>query len=195
MRLHGLRDDDRLSLQYCEEKGYSRLRSELATLHRGAREEITEENVMITQGTTEALELLANLFLRSGDVVLMEAPTYLWAIRSFRQGEAELIGIQTDNGGIKLSAHECLQRLTSCQRRPKFLYIMSDFQNPAGRSMPLDRRRDLLKMADEFRVPIIEDTPYLDLRYEGQVLPTLFDLDEGNIVIQVRSFSKTIGPG
>jgi len=191
-----LKEDDRLSLQYCEEKGDLRLRSELATWHRVARGAITEENVLITQGTTEALELLSNLFLTAGDVVVMEAPTYLWAIRSFRLREAELIGIPTDNDGIRLSPlYERLQELISCQRRPKFLYVMTDFQNPSGHSMPLERRKDLLRMAHELRVPIIEDTPYLDLRYEGQPLPTLFDLDEHNVVIQARSFSKIIGPG
>jgi 2-aminoadipate transaminase len=191
-----LRQSPERALQYCEERGDPALRGVIASMYAGLPKAVTPDNVIITQGTTDALEILPQLLISPRDVVLMEAPTYLWAIRSFRFRQARMIGIPSDEGGVRIDLLR--DRLTGLYRdgvSPKFVYIMPDFQNPSGHCMPLARRRELLAVAEEFNLLVVEDTPYLELRYEGERLPTLFELDEKGLVVLAGSFSKSVGPG
>jgi 2-aminoadipate transaminase len=183
-------------LQYCEEQGDAVLRRAIANTYTSDRKPVTERNIIITQGTTDALEILPQLFLSPNDVVLMEAPTYLWAIRSFQLRHIKMIGIPTDDEGVCTDQlRQRLVELSAKQTTPKFFYVMPDFQNPSGHSMSLARRNDLLSIAREFGLLIIEDSPYLELRYEESRVPTLFELDSHGLVLLAGSFSKTIAPG
>jgi len=191
-----LNEHSAIGLQYCEEQGDAVLRRAIANTYTSSQRPITERNILITQGTTDALEILPQLLLSPNDVVLMEAPTYLWAIRSFQLRHIKTIGIPTDEEGVCTDQlRQRLVELSAKQATPKFFYVMPDFQNPSGHSMSLARRNDLLSIAREFELLIIEDNPYLELRYEGSRLPTLFELDSHGLVVLAGSFSKTIAPG
>ena len=184
------------ALQYCEERGDAVLRGAIADMYARLPKTITPDNVIITQGTTDALEILPQLLISPHDVVLMEAPTYLWAIRSFRFRHAGMVGIPSDEGGIRTDLlRDRLAGLYANGVSPKFIYVMPDFQNPSGHCMPLVRRRELLAVAEEFNLLVVEDNPYLELRYEGDRLPTLFELDDKGLVVLAGSFSKSVGPG
>lgn len=184
------------ALQYCGERGDAVLRGVIADMYACLPKTVTPDNVIITQGTTDALEILPQLLISPNDVVLMEAPTYLWAIRSFNFRQAGMIGIPSDEGGICIDLlRERLVGLCRNGVSPKFIYVMPDFQNPSGHCMPLVRRRELLAVAEEFNLLVVEDNPYLELRYEGERLPTLFELDEKGLVVLAGSFSKSVGPG
>jgi 2-aminoadipate transaminase len=191
-----INEDHEKALQYCGEQGDILLRKTVAAMYQHLPRVIDETNVLITQGTTDALEILPQMMLSKGDIVLMEAPTYLWAIRSFKFRRARMIGIPTDSDGICTDLLK--SRLTELVRHnlhPKFLYVMPDFQNPSGQTMTFERRKELLDIAAEFDLLVVEDNPYIELRYEGNRLPTLFEIDKHDLVILAQSVSKTIGPG
>jgi 2-aminoadipate transaminase len=191
-----LRQSPEEALQYCEERGDAVLRGVIAGTYARLPKTVTPDDIIITQGTTDALEILAQLLISPDDVVLMEAPTYLWAIRSFRFRQARMISIPSDDGGIRIDLlRERLAELGRNGVSPKFIYVMPDFQNPSGHCMPLVRRWELLAVAEEFNLLVVEDNPYLELRYEGERLPTLFELDEKGLVVLAGSFSKSVGPG
>ena len=180
-------------LQYAEPEGDRQLRETIGAVFSTARRAITPENVIITHGTTEAIDIVGRLLINEGDVVLMESPTYLWAIRAFQYAGARLVGVAGDNEGILLKDLE--RRLQHAGQRAKILYLMPDFQNPSGRTMSLERRMAVLEIATRHRVVILEDTPYRDLNYGSEALPTLYELDTSGSVLMARSFSKSIGPG
>ncbi len=185
------RDEACAALQYCEEPGDLGLRDTLA-----ARSRLRRENMLVTQGTTEAIEIVIRLLLRPGDVVVMEAPAYLWAIRVFKYAGARLIGVPVDRDGMRTDLLEAaLCDVRASGGRVKFIYTVPDNQNPSGATMSLDRRRELLRVAAACGVFVLEDNPYHDLQYIQAELPTLRQLDEAGTVISARSFSKVLGPG
>jgi 2-aminoadipate transaminase len=188
------------ALQYGATEGYQPLRELIA--RNMARYGIfaTAENVMITSGSQQALDLIAKLLINRGDRVLVEAPTYLGALQAFNVFGAEYIPVAMDNDGIRTDMME-----SALRSGPKFMYILPNFQNPSGVTMSTRRRRELVDLADKHGVPIIEDDPYGQLRYEGEHLPSLVVLDRehnglderyelGN-VIYLSTFSKTLAPG
>lgn len=189
-----------LALQYGATEGYQPLRELIA--RNMARYGIIAgpENVMITSGSQQALDLIAKLLINRGDRLLVEAPTYLGALQAFNVFGAEYITVPMDNDGIRTDLMEGALR-----SGPKFMYILPNFQNPSGVTMSTRRRRELVDLADKHGVPIIEDDPYGQLRYEGDHLPSLVKLDRehnghdekyelGN-VIYLSTFSKTLAPG
>lgn len=146
------------------------------------------KQIMVTSGSQQAIEFFAKLLIEPGDVVLVEEPTYIGAIQAFESYDARLIGIPMDEQGIRLDILEsCLIKY-----RPKFIYTQPDFHNPTGKTMSLARRKELLKLAYYYNVPILEDNPYGELYFSGNPLPSLKSLDNNDYVIYVSSFSKTI---
>jgi 2-aminoadipate transaminase len=190
-----------MALQYGATEGYQPLRELLA--RNMARYGIIAgpENVMITSGSQQALDLIAKLLINRGDRLLVEAPTYLGALQAFNVFGADYISVPMDNDGIRTDMME-----EALRSGPKFMYILPNFQNPSGVTMSAQRRRELVDLADKHGVPIIEDDPYGQLRYEGDHLPSLVVLDRerhnghdqkyelGN-VIYLSTFSKTLAPG
>jgi 2-aminoadipate transaminase len=188
------------ALQYSPTEGYAPLREFIA--ERLNRYNICADlsNVMITSGSQQALSLIGALFINPGDNVLVEQPTYLGALQAFKTFQARYIPVLDDDDGIIVD-----QVPAALRHGPKFMYILPNFQNPGGITLSMERRRDLVRIAQEQGVPIVEDDPYGALRFEGEHLPPLVVIDAelagnngdcytGN-VIYLSTFSKTLAPG
>jgi 2-aminoadipate transaminase len=174
--------------------------------------------VLITSGSQQALDLLGKVLINPGDLLLTERPTYLGALQAWRAYQAEFVSVPVDDDGLRVDMLE-----EALCAGPKFMYILPNFQNPGGVTLSLERRRQLIEFADRYGVPIIEDDPYGELRYEGEHLPPLVVIDaerckgcdgqpdayydesrpqngnsraymRGN-VIYLSTFSKTLAPG
>ncbi len=192
-----LTEHGEFALQYGSSEGLPELREALAV--RAARlegVEVAAEDIVITAGASQAIQLVSKALIEPGDVVLVGSPTYFGATGTFRSFEAELVGIPLDAAGEDVDALAAtLPALRAAGKRVKFLYVIPDFQNPAGSTLALERRHRLLGLADEFDFLVLEDNPYGDLRFEGAPLPSLKALDKSGRVIYMRSFSKTFAPG
>jgi 2-aminoadipate transaminase len=188
------------ALQYGETEGYLPLREMIArhTARYGVR--ARSENVLITTGSQQALDLIGKLLINPGDRVLVEAPTYLGALQAFNAYGAEYVSVPCDDEGLRTDLLEAPLRLG-----PKFMYVLPNFQNPGGTTLAADRRHELVSLANQYGIPIVEDDPYGQLRYEGEHLPPLIVLDRENVprdtgytfgnVIYLSTFSKTLAPG
>jgi len=149
------------------------------------------DQILITGGTQQALDLVIQALLSEGDLFVTENPTYLGMIDIARTRRVQIHGIDTDGEGIRLDMLENY----ILDNRPKLIYVMPTFQNPSGTVMPLHRRRQLLNLANEYHIPILEDGVYHELRYEGESLPPLKALDETGIVLHASAFTKMMLPG
>ena len=188
------------SLQYSATEGYTPLREFLA--RQMARYGIIAgaENVLITSGSQQALDLIGKLLINAGDRVLVEAPTYLGALQAFNVYGAEYVSVPIDDDGLRTD-----QLDEALRSGPKFMYILPNFQNPGGVTLSEGRRHELVLLADKYGIPIVEDDPYGQLRYEGEHLPPLVVVDRENLrrddgyhlgnVIYLSTFSKTLAPG
>ncbi len=154
------------------------------------------EDVIVTTGGQQAIDLVCKTLVDPGDVVICEAPTYPGAVPVFCSYQAEVVQIEVDEDGMRIDDLEAvLATLRSEGRRPKFVYSVPTFQNPAGVTMSLERRRRLVELAKAREMLVIEDNPYGLLRYGGEQLPPLYQLDGGDFVIYIGTFSKILSPG
>jgi 2-aminoadipate transaminase len=154
------------------------------------------EDVIVTTGGQQAIDLIAKTLVDPGDVVICEAPTYPGAVPVFCSYQAETIQIECDAEGMRIEELEAtLERLDGEGRRPKFVYSVPNFQNPAGVTMSLTRRQRLVELARRREMLVVEDNPYGLLRFGGEPLPPLYQLDGGDFVIYVGTFSKILSPG
>ena len=154
------------------------------------------EDVIVTTGGQQAIDLVCKTLVDPGDVVICEAPTYPGAVPVFCSYEAEVVQIECDQDGLRIEELEAvLAQLDSEGRRPKFVYSVPSFQNPAGVTMSLQRRRRLVELARSREMLVIEDNPYGLLRFDGEPLPPLYQLDGGDFVIYIGTFSKILSPG
>ena len=190
------------ALQYGPTEGYLPLRDLLVRHMARYGIVVTPANVLITSGAQQALDLVGKLFVNSGDHLLTEEPTYLGALQAFSAYQAQYVTVPIDDEGM------CTDRLEGALRAgPKFLYVLPNFQNPGGVTLSLERRWQLVELASHYGVPIVEDDPYGQLRYEGKHLPPLVKIDaehHGSArrgrpyrggVIYLGSLSKTLAPG
>ncbi|HVO53754.1 MAG TPA: PLP-dependent aminotransferase family protein [Solirubrobacterales bacterium] len=153
-------------------------------------------DVIVTTGGQQALDLIAKTLVDPGDVVICEAPTYPGAVPVFCSYEADTIQIECDENGMRVEELEpLLDRLAGEGRHPKMIYTVPTFQNPAGVTMSLERRRRLVELARARELLVVEDNPYGLLRFSGEQLPPLYQLDGGDFVIYVGTFSKILSPG
>jgi 2-aminoadipate transaminase len=188
------------ALQYSATEGYEPLRELIANNIARYGIEARVENVMITSGSQQALDLIGKLFVNRGDRILVEAPTYLGALQAFNAYGADYISVPVDDDGLRTDLLE-----KPLRSGPKFMYVLPNFQNPAGTTLSEGRRHELVLMADRYGIPIVEDDPYGQLRYEGEHIPPLVVLDRENLrrddgysignVIYLSTFSKTLAPG
>jgi 2-aminoadipate transaminase len=191
-----LESDGAVALQYGPSEGYRPLREYLASRLTGFGMACSADDVIITNGSQQALDLIARILLDPGDSVLVEKPTYLGALQAFNQYQARYAVVRMDEDGMIVDDVErLLDSAGASERRIKFLYAIPNFQNPTGRSMSLERRQRLVAVASQHGVPIIEDDPYGELRFEGERLPTLKSLDTTGSVIYLGTFSKILAPG
>jgi len=157
---------------------------------------ITPENIVITSSGQHGLDLTGRLFLDPGDVIMLDRPTFAGAIVAFQMQDPEIIGIDIEDDGVNADAYR--EKLGKMQKMPKFIYVVPDFQNPSGITTSLKKREALLDLSYEYNIPIIEDSPYRDLRYKGESIPSIFSLDQqrdGTNVIGLYTFSKIFCPG
>lgn len=188
------------ALQYSTTEGYMPLRQMIANNLQRYGILATPDNVMITSGSQQALDLIAKLLINRGDRILIEAPSYLGALQAFNVFGAEYVMVPTDQDGLRTDLLE-----DALRSGPKFMYILPNFQNPSGVTLSLQRREELVFLSEKYGIPIIEDDPYGQLRYEGDHLPPLVVLDRVNSrrdngytlgnVIYLSTFSKTLAPG
>ena len=187
-------------LQYGPTRGYRPLLDAIAGIQRRRGIETAVEDLLVTTGSQQGLDLVARILIDPGDVILVELPTYVGAITAFRNVQATMVGIPQEQDGIDLDALDrTCARLVAEGRRVKFLYVVPNFQNPTGLLIGLDKRRRLLEWAERRDVLVVEDDPYRDLYFEdsaseADVRPIKAD-DRTGRVIYLSSFSKTLAPG
>jgi GntR family transcriptional regulator/MocR family aminotransferase len=185
-----LRRDRNEALGYGDRAGYPQLRRTISHILSSQGIATYPEEVLITSGSQQALVLVASLLLRPGDTVLLESPTYPYAIDIFSSLGALMIGIPVDESGMQVEMVEEYLR----KAHPSLIYTIPTFQNPTGTCMSNDRRRKLISLAEHYNVPILEDEFVGDLRYEGRTHPALKTIDPGGMVIYTGTFSKMLMP-
>ena len=197
-----LKDRGTTALQYTTTEGYRPLRELLVRHMSRYGVEVRPENVLITSGSQQALDLIGKLLINPGDRVLVEAPTYLGALQAFNAYQADYLPVPIDDDGMDVGALE-----EQLRGGPKFVYALPNFQNPAGVTLSMERRRRLVALAARAGIPIVEDDPYGQLRYESEHVPSLVRIDAethgcgsgeraftGN-VLYLSTLSKTLAPG
>jgi DNA-binding transcriptional MocR family regulator len=186
-----LRDVGPPLLLHCPTEGHTPLRESLASwvLARGIQARTSD--VLVLSGSQQGLDLVARVFIDPGDVVVVEEPTYLGALQTFRVAQARILGVPVDRDGMRTDILASVLE----HHRPKLIYTLPTYQNPSGAVMSIERRRHLLELASRWNVPILEDDPYSELRYEGEILPSLKALDEDDRVLYQSTFSKVLFPG
>ena len=194
-----LKDQSALALQYGSTEGYLPLREMIARHASRSGVQIRPNNILITSGSQQALDLIGKIFINHGDRLLVESPTYLGALQAWNQYGAEYVTVSTDDDGMVTEDIE-----QALRTGPKFIYALPNFQNPMGVTISMERRVKLVEMADRYGVPLVEDDPYGQLRYEGEHIPSVNVLDAqlhvqngkytGN-VIYFSTFSKILSPG
>lgn len=188
------------ALQYGPSEGYRPLLELIAQTSSHDGLTITPENVFIVSGSQQGLDFVGRLLVNPGDRVLVESPTYMGALQAMAPYGADYITVPSDENGLRTDALEEMLAL-----KPKLMYVLPNFQNPSGVTLSLERRNQLVELANRYGVPVVEDDPYSQLRFEGEPLPSLLTLDSqqrksegepyrGNI-IQLNTFSKVLTPG
>jgi 2-aminoadipate transaminase len=184
------------TLQYGPTEGHEAVKACIAEVMAAEGAEVDPGELLVTTGGQQVIDLVCKTLLDPGDVVVAEAPTYPGAVPSFCAYEADVVQVALDEDGMRVDElEETLERLDREGRRPKFIYTIPNFQNPAGVTMSLPRRRRLVEVAAERELLVLEDNPYGLLRYEGEPLPTLYALDGGQFVIYLGTFSKILSAG
>ena len=152
---------------------------------------VERQNILPLSGSTQGVDLICKAFLNPGDTVLVENPTFLGNMQTLRVYQQNLIPVESDDDGLMIDALEAAVK----QHRPKMLYCIPTFQNPTGRTLAADRRKRIAEMAEEYGFLVIEDDPYRDLRYDGEVQPSIKHFDRSGHVVYMGSFSKLVSPG
>jgi 2-aminoadipate transaminase len=189
-------DSTAKALQYGPTEGMAVTQTAIARVMEAEGTRVDPEDVLVTSGGQQVIDLVCKTLVDPGDVIVAEAPTYPGAVPAFSAYQADVVQIDMDGDGMCIDVlEETLDRLEREGRRPKFIYTIPNFQNPAGVTMSLGRRRRLVQVARERELLVLEDNPYGLLRYEGDPLPTLLSLDGGDFVIYLGTFSKILSPG
>lgn len=180
-------------LQYGTTEGFDPLRDHLAHWLSGKGMKVQKENVLIISGSQQGIDLISKAMIDPGDYVVIESPSYLSAFQIFNTYQAKYLPIVSDGEGMVVSELETI--LSQGEVKPKLIYTVPTFQNPRGTTMSLERRKQLVALANKYNLVIVEDDPYGALRYEGEELPSLKALDTEGRVVYLGSFSKTVAPG
>ena len=180
-------------LQYGLTEGYLPLRQHL-TAYMKEKHQVGRDfdDILITSGAQQVMDLTTKSLCNEGDVVICEAPSFIGSLNTFRSYNARLRGVPMESDGMDMNE---LERALKEEPRAKFIYTIPNFQNPSGITMSLEKRKQLYALAKQYGVMILEDNPYGDLRYAGEALPTIKSFDEEGIVLYAGSFSKVISPG
>jgi 2-aminoadipate transaminase len=184
------------ALQYGPTEGLPETKTCIAEVMAAEGMRADPEDIVVTTGGQQVIDLVVKTLVDPGDVIVAEAPTYPGAVPTFSSYQADVVQIEMDARGMRIDLlEETLDRLEREGRRPKFIYTVPTFQNPAGVTMSLERRHRLVEIANERELLVLEDNPYGMLRYEGEPLPPLRSLDGGVFVMYLGTFSKILSPG
>lgn len=190
-----IEEEAHTALQYGPTEGDKRLREDLTEIMKKEGINTTPDHILVTTASQQGLDLVAKIFLNPGDICITGSPTYLGGLQAFKSYQGVPIGIELDDYGmIPELLEETLARLEAEGRRPRFIYIIPDFQNPAGVTIPEDRRRRIIEIAKKGEYLIVEDTPYRQLRYSGEHQATFQSLAP-DMVLSLYTFSKLLLPG
>jgi 2-aminoadipate transaminase len=188
-------------LQYGPTEGFPPLRDFLASLMASRGLAVSADQLIVTSGSQQGLDIIGKLLIDPGDTVLVENPTYIGALQALRPYRPSFVALPMDEQGLRIDGLEqALAELGAAGRRPKFLYTVASFQNPTGVTLSAERRRVLLELAERHEIPLVEDDPYGELRYSGDSPPLLAALDverwgEPRQVAYLSTFSKLLAPG
>lgn len=189
-----LSKEGQLAVQYGTTEGYLPLREKIAArMKKAFQVDCTPEEIVITSGSQQGLSLLAQIFLNKDDVILVESPTYLGAINAFKLCDPKFVEVPTDEKGI--IPEELEKILAEYGDRVRLMYVIPEFQNPTGITWPMERRKAFMHIVNKYDFPVIEDDPYGELRYDGDVVPSLKSMDTKGNIIFLGSFSKIFMPG
>ena len=181
------------AMQYSSTEGFPRLREQIAE-RMGAKQGIKTDadHILVTSGSQVGLDFSARVFVDKGDTILLEAPSYVGAVNAFKACEPKFVSIPTDDDGMIISE---LKKALETEKNIKMIYVIPDYQNPSGKQWSLERRKEFMALVNEFEIPVIEDNPYGELRFEGESLPSLKALDTKGLVVYLGTFSKVLAPG
>lgn len=181
------------ALQYTTTEGYAPLREWIAKrMNERLATSFDKDNILITHGSQQGLDLSGKVFLDEGDIVLCESPTYLAAISAFKSYGCSFIEIPTDENGMDMNV---LEEVLSNTQNIKLIYVIPTFQNPTGKTWSLERRKKLAELSARYNITVVEDNPYGELRFEGEHLPSVKSFDTTGNILCTGSFSKIFCPG
>jgi 2-aminoadipate transaminase len=187
-----LEEEGQVALQYGATEGYEPLRRQIVERMNKVGVETSFENILVLSGSQQGLEFAAKLLINPGDIILCESPTYLGALNAFNAYEPDYLEVPTDDDGMVL---EDLEEMLKNNENAKFIYVIPDFQNPSGNTWTVERRKGLVELANKYDVVILEDNPYGELRFEGEMPPAVKHYDTEGRVIFLGTFSKIFSPG
>ncbi len=194
--LAGMFKSDYSGLQYGPTEGLEDLRHEIALMMTAEGVACDAQNILITNGSQQALDLICKVFLDPGDIVLVEEPGYVGGLNAIGNYQGQKVGIPMDDEGLRIDIMaNRLKEMASKGQRPKFIYTVSNFQNPTGVSLSVSRRRGLLDLAREYDFLILEDNPYGKISFGQETVPHIKTIDDEGRVIYLGSFSKILIPG
>lgn len=187
-----LEEDGPAALQYVPTDGYLPLREMIAERMQKAGIRVSAKNILIINGSQQGIDFSGKMFLNPGDIVICEKPSYLGAIGAFRSYQAQFVEIPIDNDGMKVRE---LEKVLSKTPKAKLIYVTPDFQNPTGISWSETRRKEFIEVVNEYNLPVIEDNPYGEIRFEGEKVPPIKAFDTEDRVVFLGTFSKILCPG
>lgn len=177
---------------YMATEGYTPLREKIAERMRNKGVDCTYENIHITTGSQQGIEMSANVFVNQGDTIACETPSYMGAFTAFSTYNPNYVSVPTDEYGI---IPEELDKILAENNNIKMIYVIPNFQNPTGHTWSLERRKAFMEVVNKYEVPVIEDDPYGEIRFEGEDIPPLKSMDTKGLVVYLGSFSKILVPG
>lgn len=180
------------ALQYGSTEGHPALREAIAKRMAKVKANVKPEDILVTSGSQQGLDFAAKILINPGDIIVCESPTYLGAINAFKAYEPKFIEVSTDKDGMLMDE---LEEALKNNENIKFIYVIPDFQNPSGKTWSIERRKTLVDLANKYNIVIIEDNPYGELRFEGEVLPAIKHFDTEGRVAFLGTFSKILCPG
>ena len=188
-----MEESGRAALQYSSTEGYLPLRQQIVDRMAAKNNiHVTTDEILVTSGSQQGLDFSGRVFLDKDDVVLLESPSYLGAINAFKTNEPRFVQVPTDEEGMII---EELEKILETEPRVKMIYVIPDFQNPSSRTWSLERRHKFMEVINKYEIPVVEDNPYGELRFEGEAMPALKSMDTKGLVIFLGTFSKILAPG
>lgn len=188
-----LEESGQAALQYATTEGNVKLREQIADrMNRKYKSKVELDDVLITSGSQQGLDFAGKIFINEGDVVLCESPSYLGAINAFKAYGPKFIEVPTDDHGMVI---EELEKILDSTENVKMVYVIPDFQNPSGKTWTMERRERFMEVINKHEIPVIEDNPYGELRFEGEILPSLKAMDTKDLVVFLGTYSKIFAPG